>query len=86
MKKPKGTFPNMLGLGIINKFTIGIQLSLVYKAPEYAINEIQTITTYFHPLDAIKDWNKLYGSKGFLQYQFVVPLEYKNKIKDVLKL
>ncbi len=86
LNKPKGNFPNMLGLGIINKFTISaFNSAWYYKSPENAVDEIQTITSYFHPLDAIKDWNKLYGSKGFLQYQFVVPLEHKNKIKDVLK-
>jgi FAD/FMN-containing dehydrogenase len=28
---------------------------------------------YFYPLDAIKNWNRLYGKKGFIQYQFVIP-------------
>ena len=31
---------------------------------------------YFYPLDAIDQWNKFYGYKGFLQYQFVLPLEH----------
>lgn len=32
------------------------------------------LDSYFYPLDALLEWHRIYGSKGFLQYQFVVPL------------
>ena len=35
---------------------------------------------FFYPLDNIQNWNYLYGSKGFLQYQFVIP---KNKESSI---
>jgi decaprenylphospho-beta-D-ribofuranose 2-oxidase len=28
---------------------------------------------YFFPLDALGDWNRLYGPAGLIQYQFVIP-------------
>lgn len=31
------------------------------------------LDTFFYPLDALKNWNNLYGKKGMVQYQFVVP-------------
>lgn len=32
-----------------------------------------SLANYFHPLDSILDWNRLYGSQGLLQHQFVLP-------------
>lgn len=31
--------------------------------------------SYFYPLDAISEWNRIYGRRGFTQFQCVIPLE-----------
>lgn len=33
------------------------------------------VAPFFYPLDGIQNWNRLYGKKGFVQYQFVLPPE-----------
>lgn len=41
--------------------------------------------TYFYPLDRIGNWNRLYGRRGFVQYQFCLPEELAFEgIREVL--
>lgn len=41
--------------------------------------------TFFYPLDSILEWNKIYGRRGFLQWQCVVPAGEQGKVmKEIL--
>ncbi len=66
--------PSYLPNGLLNYFTVKIFNEAWYrKSPKFKESELQTIPQFFHPLDGVNNWNKIYGSNGFLQYQFVIP-------------
>ncbi len=56
------------------------------KAPMHRAGELQSISSFFYPLDAVARWNRLYGPRGFTQYQFVVPFGAEPTIRKVIEL
>jgi decaprenylphospho-beta-D-ribofuranose 2-oxidase len=72
--------------GLINQYTVALANGAWYrKAPRRRQGEIQTIGTFFHPLDGIRNWNRVYGPAGFRQYQFVVPFGAESTIRSSLE-
>jgi FAD/FMN-containing dehydrogenase len=66
--------PFSMPRGVMNRYT-----TRLFNAAYYALNRpghaLVNYERYFYPLDAIHRWNRVYGSRGVLQYQFVVPTE-----------
>ncbi len=55
------------------------------KAPQLRQDQIVPLTSYFHPLDGIQGWNRMYGRNGFLQYQFLVPDGEEEALRKILE-
>lgn len=84
-KKRKITFPFNLPSFLLNQFTVRIFNFLYYgKNFKKEINNVISYEPFFYPLDAILHWNRGYGKKGFVQYQFVLPLESRQGLVDIL--
>ncbi|MFG2354690.1 FAD-binding protein [Streptomyces sp. NPDC048521] len=65
--------PALVPDGLLGRTTVGLVNELWYrKAPRARTGEIQRLSAFFHPLDGVPHWNRLYGRGGFVQYQFVV--------------
>lgn len=68
---------------IVNRFTVSIFNRLWFFKP--LNNRVQNIQKYMHPLDGIQNWNMFYGTRGFIQYQFVVPFQQERVLKIVIE-
>ncbi len=68
--------PFALPFSLINKFSTSV-FNYIYYGKQFNKIESKLVhyDAFFYPLDAIGNWNYLYGRKGFLQYQFVIPRE-----------
>ncbi len=83
--KSKLKIPFFFPSFILNSFTIKIFNSLYYFLGSLKKGyKIIDYDTFFYPLDYIFNWNKIYGRKGFAQYQCVIPL--KNALVGVREL
>ncbi len=78
--------PSWVPNGLLNKFSIKVFNEAWYrKAPSKRHVGIESIPAFFHPLDGVNKWNRLYGSQGFIQYQFIVPLERTDVLRKVIE-
>lgn len=88
-KPPKLTVPFFFPNWALNKWTVKAFNTVFYNNPKVRSGKQEIIhyDPYFYPLDAIHHWNRIYGKKGFTQYQFVLPksVSYEG-VSEVLSL
>ena len=82
-KKSKVTVPFYLPSFVLNTFTVKILNSILYWKQKNS-SGLSHYDTFFYPLDMINNWNRGYGKRGFIQYQFVLP--EKNGKENIRKI
>jgi FAD/FMN-containing dehydrogenase len=61
---------------LLNHYSMGIFASAMYnKVRSRRSEHVSHYEQFFYPLDRIHHWNRIYGRRGFTQYQFVLPRE-----------
>ena len=84
--KKQISFPFNLPSWVLNPLTVKAFNFLYYaKNTKKELSNIVPYEPFFYPLDAILHWNRGYGKKGFVQYQFVLPLEAKQGLIEILQ-
>jgi decaprenylphospho-beta-D-ribofuranose 2-oxidase len=72
--------------GLLNPLTVGAFNEFWFrKAPKFQVGKPQHMTGFFHPLDGVGSWNRLYGKRGFLQYQFVVADRHAETVRRIIE-
>lgn len=89
MKPPRINVPFTLPRFVLNKQTMAIYNKLrFFRYRREWRKEIKSFAEFFHPLDGIGNWHRLYGRRGFFQYQCLIPdnAEVRERLHDILQL
>lgn len=70
---PRFTVPLAFPDATLNRHSMRAFNALHYRRKARRRREQASIASFFYPLDGIARWNRIYGRRGFYQYQSVVP-------------
>ncbi|WP_320778157.1 FAD-binding oxidoreductase [Streptomyces sp. CRN 30] len=78
--------PAFVPEGLLSRTTVGLFNEFWYRrAPRARTGQLQTVPAFFHPLDGVPHWNRIYGRGGFVQYQFVVGHGQEETLRHVVR-
>lgn len=73
-KKKARTMPRWFPSFMLNSWTIQLFNILYYHRQRQPVKKDHIhYEQFFYPLDSIQHWNRMYGRRGFIQYQFILP-------------
>jgi decaprenylphospho-beta-D-ribofuranose 2-oxidase len=79
--------PPVMPNGLVNAWTVRAFNELWYRKTRISHRgAIQDLGLFFHPLDMIDEWKTVYGRRGFVQYQFVVPFGREMALRHIVEM
>jgi FAD/FMN-containing dehydrogenase len=76
-KEPKLVFPLDAPAFALNKLSISaFNTVFFHKQRKKHVVTKQDYEPFFYPLDAVLKWNRMYGKRGLVQFQFAIPWEH----------
>lgn len=60
---------------LLNTPAMRVFNTLYYRRAPRDKQALVSLFRFFYPLDALRDWNRIYGARGFVQYQCVLPYQ-----------
>ncbi|WP_336080861.1 FAD-binding oxidoreductase [Nocardia sp. SSK8] len=80
------TVPDIFPNGMVNSVTTRIAAEAAHRLfPRRARGRVQNLTQFYHPLDLLGEWNRAYGRRGFLQYQFSMPYGAEHQLAEAVR-
>ncbi len=72
--------------GLLNHTTVAAFNELWFrKAPKRKLGGIESISSFFHPLDMVGQWTRFYGRSGLVQYQLMVPFGQEDAMRRIVE-
>jgi decaprenylphospho-beta-D-ribofuranose 2-oxidase len=84
--RPKLAAPGFVPGGLLRPLTVRAFNELWFRKAPRQHTGLESISTFFHPLDGVRDWNRIYGPRGFVQYQFVVPFGAEQMVRETMQV
>jgi decaprenylphospho-beta-D-ribofuranose 2-oxidase len=78
--------PRAVPGGVLNRGSILAFNELWYRLhPRKRRDELQSISRFFYPLDLVDGWNRMYGPRGFLQWQCMLPFGAEDVLRHAVE-
>jgi decaprenylphospho-beta-D-ribofuranose 2-oxidase len=69
---------------IVNPLTLSAFNEAWFRKSPSRAGQIRHLGGFFHPLDAVSNWNRIFGRRGFVQYQLVVSDEHREVVPQAI--